>query len=218
MSDRGILFSAPMVRALLAGTKTQTRRAMKEPIGLWETGPQGGLVPIPRAWKPGDRLWVREAWRVGGEFDDSKPSVLIPHAMPVLYEADKPHTMEWIGRLRPGMFMPRWASRITLHVTDVRVQRLQEISEADAIAEGIELVRETAERGRHWRNYGAEGYDDRSALHSYRTLWNSVHGHIGASPAAVEPWGLNPWVTATSFTVERCNIALALAHPKAPSK
>lgn len=165
IKERPILFSAPMVRALLAGTKTQTRRMVKPQLGPqaeWMKDPGGtwyasGLIgDCPADFRPGrlycpygspgDRLWVREAWRAGLEWDDSPPSQIIPARwnetrLDVHYEAtpdtkEKPADMGW-GRLRPSLFMPRWASRLTLEIVAVRVERVQDITEADAIAEGI---------------------------------------------------------------------------------
>lgn len=229
MTDRPITFSGPMVHALLAGTKTQTRRALAIPDGVtfdavfndngvWSIGDAlaGPEHKLPVRYRVGDRLYVREHWRTVPGIDDMAPKDMIPHLMPIRYEADEGRTnivrvLAASGRFRQAMHMPRWASRITLHVTEVRVQRLHEINPADAIAEGIELVRETAQWGKHWRNYGAEGYDDRSPIYSYRTLWNSLRGHTGEHQLPVEPWSENPWVTATTFEVERCHIDQARA-------
>lgn len=235
MADKPILFSGPMVRALLAGTKTQTRRVLasetaicREPAweakrgedGVWrivaDTPDLTGSISVTRVFQPGDRLYVREHWRCEEAFNDRPPSDLPNGEIVALqYEADGARKF-WrydhlpAGKFRQGMHMPKWASRITLHVSEVRVQRLQDISDADAIAEGIELVSEDW-RGKHWRNYGAEGFADMSAVYSYRTLWNMVHGHTGEKQLPVVPWSLNPWVTATTFEVECCNIELARA-------
>ena len=143
MADRPILFSAPMVRALLAGTKTQTRRAfapdlfisgggavvrMKSAAAAGVTGISEAHCPYWRA--PGDRLWVREAWRTSPMFNDKPPRDL-PDFAPLRYEADDALRGAWAGyglashgKYRPPMFMPRWASRLTLEVTGVRVDRL----------------------------------------------------------------------------------------------
>lgn len=161
MTDRPILFSAPMVRALLEGRKTQTRRLLKlsghkqfsefgpsdtpgydwhfrRADGCWCDHRQSDL-PLPYAI--GDRLWVREAWRTGNAYDDLSPAQLGGDEQ-ILFEVDGT-TIRWgprcsePGCYRHARFMPRWVSRLTLTVTDVRVQRLQDISEADCIAEGI---------------------------------------------------------------------------------
>lgn len=171
MTDRPILFSAPMVRAILAGTKTQTRRAfpVQPPPGV-----RVGIVNnmTQRYGGPGDRLWVREAWRTtgcGGRADDMPPRDLQPH--PVWYVADGTAPVdECCGKVRPGMFMPRWASRITLNVTGVRVERLKTISHADAVAEGMAV-------------------DD--AVYDYMKLWQTLNGP--------ESWDANPWVWVVEF-------------------
>ena len=193
MSERPIIFSAPMVRALLAGRKTQTRRIVRAAPSSrgWNCDLREGRLTFVAAegvryfpailpYDVGDRLWVREAWRTNKGFDYLAPSGL-PGMVAIHYEADG--STEAFGRLRPGMFMPRWASRLTLTVTAVRVERLQDISEADAEAEGIH------ERPilPHW--------PERPFASVYRGLWNDLHG-----PRA---WDANPWVAAISFSIER---------------
>lgn len=200
MGDRPIIFSAPMVRALLDGRKTQTRRVLKpQPKMLRGAGPfyrphpttaphewhalHGGhiaaIVKVPYA--VGDRLWVREAW-----FDPQMDGARR------LYVADNPQDVGPVHRKRPSIHMPRWASRLTLTVTDVRVQRLQEISEEDARAEGLEWAAPT------WGVKGlAESWNGDPRL-AFAALWNSLHG-----PGA---WDANPWVCALTFTVDRRNI------------
>jgi hypothetical protein len=216
MSDKPILFSAPMVRALLAGTKTQTRRLLpryefvpgtsilRVPPDLIIVAP--GEVYRPPRIKVGDRLYVREHWRTSALYDETAPRDLRQGAF-LHYIADGEEDkrtgvgrngLHAFGRFRQGMHMPRWASRITLHVTEVRVQRLHEISEADAIAEGIV---------QHGRFYGLEDadWDDARtrARDAYGDLWTKING--------TESWRSNPWVTATSFTVEKVNIDQARA-------
>ena len=147
---RPIPFSGEMVRAILDGRKTQTRRVVKpQPTRaglIWaETGWRDPLIQ-PRTHPlficpygvPGDWLWVRETYRVGQGYDDYPPSQA--RASKVHYEADGALTHEaygfrW-GRVRSSRYMPRWASRITLEVTGIRVEKAQGITEADAIAEG----------------------------------------------------------------------------------
>lgn len=156
MADKPIIFSTPMVRALLAGNKTQTRRVLKvdlregidsifsEGRKMWEgcswTGDRRETIPV--RYFSGDRLWVREHWRAANAYDDLSPSAMGGEES-IYYEADQVwQTWGWplpVGpedRFRQAMHMPRWASRLTLIVSDVRVQRLQDISEADAWAEG----------------------------------------------------------------------------------
>lgn len=138
MADRPILFSAPMVRALLEGRKTQTRRVLKpQPTShVWRHGWERGkgaswsdetTTGKLRIWA-GDRLYVREAWRTAAHLDKFAPKIL-PVDSPVFFEADAGgEVVGATGKFRQGMHMPRWASRITLIVTDVRVERLQDIS------------------------------------------------------------------------------------------
>ena len=222
MADRPILFSAPMIRALLAGTKTQTRRVIK-PRGkhpsLFDGNSSDSYVLDPgnEDWrqtdipiKMGDRLWVRETWQ-GLTFGNYRPTKQEP--CEVRYAATDPCAdldAEARGYIwRPSIFMPRFASRLTLSVTDVRVERLQDIIEADAIAEGIER----APYG-NWKCYGetpkpfggaaptvlAHGMGTVSAnpFHSYATLWDSING-----PGA---WDANPWIVAYGFTVHHGNV------------
>lgn len=212
MADRPILFSGPMVRALLAETKTQTRRIAKfvEPQsnGLWHCHGAGGGVlnatedevrsggadyaPIAK----GDRLWVREAWRpnygVEGWREDlgriARPSDFDPKTTAIEYLADGSNELN--GKNRPGIHMPLWASRITLLVSEVRVERLQDISEEDAVAEGIERAPWRSDK---WLNYLHPSGAFVDPVDSYRSLWESING-----PGS---WATNPWVVAYSFSV-----------------
>jgi hypothetical protein len=191
MKERPILFSAPMVRAILDGSKTQTRRAAK-PQPLWIAEPSipfktpdadpKGIIHCPHG-QPGDQLWVREAWRTVTEADSLPPRDLTA-AHRIWFEADAPH-QPGFGKLRPSMFMPRWASRITLEITGVRVERLQDISEADAQAEGVTPTPWPDDSSRHidwplgpFRN-------------SFYLLWESING-----PGS---WEANPWVWVIEF-------------------
>lgn len=215
MTDKPILFSAPMVRALLDGRKTQTRRSLKYPFFELTDGEHPDLVigkeyfsfcsggiqwATPSGaikYRPGDRLWVREAWRTLHKFDCLKPRLLAPDISTVTYEADpeRRNPLWAFGKLRPSMFMPRWASRITLEVTDVRVERLQDCSEADAVAEGIERA---SWRSDKWLNYLHPAGAFVEPIQSYQSLWDSING-----PGA---WEANPWVAAYTFTVIKKNI------------
>lgn len=211
MVDRPIIFSGPMVNALLAGRKTQTRRVLKPPYGTFEFLGNGQWRPICTKAFPGNRLWVREAWSGEHEFRDVPPSrrqsVATPGG-PILRESvwfwadGAPSFGDW-ERPRPSIHMPRWASRLTLTVTEVRVQRLQEISEADAAAEGCEAT--------GWRpTYGNPdnaGFEESiPAKDAFADLWNSLHG-----PGA---WEANPWVAAYTFTVQRGNIDRLQGDPQ----
>ncbi|MBP2495235.1 hypothetical protein ABID82_002434 [Methylobacterium sp. PvP062] len=250
MADRPILFSAPMVQALLReahqpGTgKTQTRRILKPqppdwatfcqqpdmlnvehrwvPSRLWrwsepEQTPRRALRAWPvdaegehywmrLPWQVGDRLWVRESWRTLQKVDCLKPRDLADDRSKVTYEADPENRNPlWVfGKRRPSLFMPRWASRLTLLVTDVRVERLQGISEADAIAEGIERLRS----GRGFYDPTLSHADSRAACrfggyfetatHAFEALWRSING--------ADAWEENPWVVAVTFSVHARNI------------
>lgn len=186
MADRPILFSAQMVRALLAGTKTQTRRAVKprkDPDYGCQMAPgeiagdehPERLCPYGR---PGDRLWVRETWlTVNGDDTFYRADYLADPA------GDRAHGVAWT----PSIHMPRARSRITLEVTGVRVERLQDISEEDARAEGVERSGEC-----NWRDYLDHPHNDfTSARRSYRSLWDSING-----PGS---WDANPWVWVVEF-------------------
>jgi hypothetical protein len=170
----------------------------------WQAGDddfEGSVHRIYPVIQPGDRLWVREAWRFDVEWDECKPSQM--HAgSAILFEADGTFrnaadgTTGEPGRLRNARFMPRRFSRTTLTVTDVRVQRLQDISEEDSKAEGAMLFdgRPTWHHG--WRHDYSDVWP--TARHSFCALWNSLHGP--------EAWGANPWVYALTFTVHYNNI------------
>ena len=236
MKEHQILFNAQMVRAILDGRKTQTRRVMKPQPDSTHDGEPYWFIGGYRAWrftgttailrigsfnpisspygKTGDRLWVRESWRIGAWDEDSG-------CVAIDYMADGYCRKEWIKptndprgeifarlwlqsandarkvygeldqydwqagespcRWRPSIHMPRWASRILLEVTEVRVERLQEISIQDAMAEG---VAETAPRLKdlepcmEWR-------------YAYEDLWNVING-----PGS---WDANPWVWVIEF-------------------
>jgi hypothetical protein len=207
MADRPILFSAPMVCALLDGRKTMTRRILK-PRGadLWQHATTGKWFerhgvhgstssPVKAPCAPGDRLWVKEPYRLGDHLNDLSPSKCSPSY--VWYEADgkvlvhgretNDPIQDSPGRYRHARFMPRWASRLTLIVTDVRVQRLQDISEEDARAEGV-FVPEA--------QYAQQG--ERAPVLAFAGLWESING-----PGA---WKANPWVVALTFRVIKRNI------------
>ena len=179
MNKRPILFSAPMVRALLNGSKTQTRRVVKpqhlkffdqsavDMLGAWDKR------PLPYG-QPGDRLWVRETW-----WHDEEDNSIIYRvdANSDIVDVNKHETGLAKYNWRPSIFMPRAASRITLEITAVRVERLQDISEADALAEGV-TAKKTPDAC----------YTAREA---YAVLWESIN-----DPGS---WDLNPWVWVIEF-------------------
>ena len=186
MADRPILFSGPMVRSLLDGRKTQTRRVLKVRRGLHPPCADDTadvLLPLA-AYRVGDRLWVRETW----ENSIGSPDEVSYRATAV----DDGWRPEEVGehKWRPSIFMPRWASRLTLTVTRVRVQRLQDISPADAIAEGIAPT----------ATIHTIDCDTPNPCYDYRSLWDSLNAKRGFG------WETNPWVVALTFTVARQNI------------
>lgn len=221
MKERPILFSAPMVRAILAGTKTQTRRVVAQanslvnggsfPRAMWpgldlakawvDPGPSpagnpGPYLKAPFALEPkwpareeyvyrvyprvqvGDGLWVRETWDYygGGEY------LYQQDRRAVMYAAS-PESVPGLGerRWRPSIFMPRWASRISLEISSVRVQHLHDISEEDARAEGFRDRYDAAPTGE--RDTAAE---------VFAQGWDSINGKRA-------PWASNPFVWVLSF-------------------
>jgi hypothetical protein len=194
--ERPVLFSAPMVRALRDGTKTQTRRAVKGWPLEWllppiRFSPEYVALPESQACpygQPGDRLWVREAWRTDPQFDYLPPRDLDSAVAPVQYEAG-PHADVLGGKLRPSMFMPRWACRLVLTLESVRVERLNDISEADALAEGVTPKWEPGCSGRLMEAFS--GFSFRPAASAYADLWEQING-----PGS---WSANPWVWVLAF-------------------
>ena len=196
MKERPILFSAEMVRAILAGRKTQTRRVVKSPVSTHCNilGISAEHEPMilhkddwfkPCEWSPygipGDRLWVRETWAAPGNWDDIKPSKLIEYpgfnTDLIAYRATEKFGDAYFT-WRPSIFMPRWASRILLEITDVRVERLQEITMQDAIAESAPTLK---------------GCPDPRVY--FKDLWDEINADRGFS------WDVNPWVWVIKFKV-----------------
>jgi hypothetical protein len=235
MKERPILFSSPMVRSILDGWKTQTRRVVKWPKWIdtdydkkrcseiinsndYRSVVKRGCCDgvIGKFGSPygilGDRLWVRETFYAWGKWEpylDGKKDRwrFLDHTdskHPVKYPATEgnrfyqgPSNGGDDYHCRPSIFMPRWASRITLEVKDVQVERLQDISEADAELEGIERV-----GGEYscspWRNYligtpGEMNVHASAPTRSFQTLWDSINNKRGYG------WDTNPWVWAVEF-------------------
>lgn len=207
MKERPILFSGPMVRAILEDRKTQTRRVAKEFNDKHNL--DGILARFPNQegcpyGKPGDRLWVRETW---AENLGTAARLGFCLANGIIYRADygdkccgvakldlaSGECTHHVDRWRPSIFMPRWASRISLEITDVRVERLQDISDADARAEGIsELPLQEGHPGAWWAADPTQPkLHGRSAVDAYAKLWESIHG-----PGS---WDPNPWVWVVEF-------------------
>lgn len=221
MKERPILFSAAMVRALLVPTKTQTRRVVKSfkhlvpALGVEMDcvkdidGHPSRLDLAPADWEicpygvPGDRLWVRETWALMLHADGEH----------VHYRADGNVPKDHRGnplRWRPSIHMPRAASRITLEVTGVRVERLHAISAADAIAEGVpishvagdaDLYKMVPHRKLAYEDgkvidaveYAGPAYN-RCPIRAYEALWDSINGTREGCG-----WDANPWVWCVSF-------------------
>lgn len=214
-TERPVIFSGRAVRAILEGRKTQTRRVVRadcqdyQRLFLDEQGilRQGGMQD--QAWtkvgrwvrcpygKPGDRLWVRETIERGPDMPCGIASTLpgIKYSAdlsPVPFRDGAP--FGWCGRAAwhwqrekplPAMFMPRWASRLTLEILSVRVERLQEISENDALAEAPTFTEDAD-----------PSVSDSIGVCMFAHLWDGINGEKA-------PWSSNPWVWALSFKVVR---------------
>jgi hypothetical protein len=172
--EKPILFSGPMVQAILDDCKTQTRRVVtrKDFGGSMLCDAALKNVAISPYGAVGDRLWVRETFCDTG-------------CMRAVYRAStKEENWKW-RKWKPSIFMPRWASRITLEITGVRIERVREISEADAWAEGYEV---------HWRERRKDENSGRPApVGWFAALWNSINASRGY------PWSKNPPVWVISF-------------------
>lgn len=203
--ERGIIMTGESVRAIMEGRKTQTRRVVKTADVLrdlekpdatnirvvdggitfdWRGGKAGIPITMPYG-QPGNRLWVRETWATERQFDHLTP-------------ADIPDTACNVGRVlhsdaivggwhkrRSPIHMPRWASRLTLEITDVRIERVQDISEADVLAEGVTVDRVAAATGVSWA--------DMPDLYSaFRVAWDHLNGKRAA-------WKDDPFVWVLSF-------------------
>jgi hypothetical protein len=243
MADKPILFKPELIRALLEGRKTQTRRVLKavppapapnchprnepprhsapyldaycgepktaqNPRGMghwwnwWQVDDRACLPQFKVGVAPGDRLWVREPWRTDSGLDHLSGKGIEKACLeagyksawaPIVYSDGS--AINWeeghgIGRYRHARFMPRWASRLTLIVEGVRVQRLQDISRIDASAEGCVPAEVFFSDGR------SAGFSEPRLL--FRDLWTSING-----PGS---WEANPWVAAFTFRLIRTNI------------
>jgi hypothetical protein len=210
-----------MVRAILEGRKTVTRRVVKdipwlpgvnERFSQARSFSNGGLFHIAGSLEMtkgfrcpygqvGDRLWVKEAWRVARRWD-ATPSSALPHenGLTVAYaaggsrahddtarfvndDAYSPWDAEWVGRTRSPIHMPRWASRITLEVTAVRVERLQDVSEQSAWDEGVQKFMGGPTP---WKSVVAP-----ASVHGFAAVWESING--------AGSWAANPWVWVVEF-------------------
>lgn len=207
MAERPILFSGAMVRAILDGRKTQTRRVVKPQPPHW----QDLMMMSPPYGQSGDRLWVRETWRPGSWRDDGRVAIdyaasreltntpwlypdnfedlwpkwtdellragSVPDANGIHHWAPGQAPLRW----RPSIHMPRWACRILLEITDVRVELLKAISRADATAEGA-----------HGGHGSIPGYGYNSTpIEHFQHIWETING--------VGSWDANPWVWVIEF-------------------
>jgi len=197
MTDKPILFNGQMVNALLEGRKTQTRRVFIPPKPFDmddDIAVQIAVGSIKPKYNAGDRLYVCET--VVREETDQGVGCEI-------YAADGKQVWpltKWDRERNfvPSIHMPRWASRITLVVTDVCVQRVRDISEEDAVAEGLESWVD----GGGWRWFSYNNWEDVKGdpRESFENLWNSTNEKRGFG------WDKNPWVVAVTFEVHKCNI------------
>ncbi|WP_411193732.1 hypothetical protein ACHQIS_20025 [Raoultella ornithinolytica] len=222
MKEHGMIFNGEMVRAILDGRKTQTRRPIKwkqtqfTEIGEREDGSKWPWSEDAEHacdfWHPcpfgavGDRIWVREAYRFPASLDDVSPTGVGEMAVatgyrkpwaPTFYEFTGTFSDGWkgfetppkvsdAGKLRPSIHMPRWASRILLEITDVRVERLNAISQEDAQAEGLELT--------GWRPTYSDpdsGGEVMTPYDNFAELWSSIYGEGS--------WKADPWVWVIEF-------------------
>ena len=221
--ERGILMSAPMVRAILDGRKTQTRRVVKTRFDLdalltagttwkvvegglhYDDGVGRGGIPLTNPYGlVGDRLWVRESFAGPDHIGNGDQGV----GFGIEYKADGAFRAHGdcgcdgpcggvliVHPWKPSIHMPRWASRITLEITDVRVERVQDISEDDAQAEGVECP-QCADQ--NWREVGGEAVqcdypNCGSGRALFRDLWDTLNAKRGYG------WDANPWVWVLEF-------------------
>jgi len=210
MKEYPLLLKSEMVRAILEGRKTQTRcPIMPQPILIdsrtWEwpypstfdeeknkwilskaswgknIDPANCMINFC-PWQVGDRLWVRETWRVD-RLNESIKSNNLESGQWVQYKSDNDIWATYPGRWRPSIHMPRWASRITLEITNIRVERIQEISEEDAREEGLQ--QETHTYWSETRTYWAQN--------SFKKFWDSIYAKKGYG------WATNCWVWVREF-------------------
>lgn len=238
MTDRPVIYSGPMVRALLDGRKTQTRRLLKlrgypgffqfgvsdtpgydwhfrRKDHVWEDYEHTRILGFLQ-YQLGDRLWVRENFQAHSWASDcvtiryqaeTRTKGFTAQIEQIPYPDGEKNSFKFIAPKgpdywRPSIHMPRWASRLTLNVTDVRIERLQDITSDDAEAEGL-LCGETEGGDLVWSGvHQTYPIPEQHCHHwpeeAFAELWNSINGP--------DAWSTNPWVVAVSFDVHRGNI------------
>jgi len=211
------IHDAPYIDSYCSKRRTdENPRGMSDRWCWWQVDDRQCPPTFRVPFVPGDLLYVRECWRSEAVYDDDPPRDIPFDACCVQYAADGSWSgydpMNRAGRLRAAMHMPRWASRLTLKVTDVRVERVKQISEADARAEGLAAISKDGklfkfgipdrdgypgndDYGWHWPDWEV---DPRAA---FRTLWDSINAPRGFG------WDANPWVCCIEFSVHRGNVA-----------
>jgi len=236
MSEKPILFSGEMVRAILDGRKSETRRVIRHRENRWEImeDDDGSLWPYWPCYvyaepepirmecpygEAGDTLWVRETWAVAYEYEPGSLNVLrasndeyAENCKRVLYRATDTIPDDVALKWRPSIHMPRWASRISLLMKEVRVERLHEITEEGAKAEGIYLqsvnvappihtdIRYVAPGVEMTRSDGEKSTHapaHYTAVEAFHCLWDSINAKRGF------PWESNPWVWTVKFEVKQ---------------
>lgn len=220
IKERPIIFSTEMVKAILEGRKTQTRRVLKAELGALYYTENDSKCPYG---KPGDRLWVRESWKIIGWNDgepffiqykdgETKSDVMLPEDKCEDYWIQCSEECHKAGlktnddgifiidgdvptKWRPSIFMPREASRIILEITNIKLERLNDISEEDCQAEGVQwLWNGNCEECYQWSvtgNKKSNAWFD-YAEDCYKHLWNSIHKKENT-------WKDNPWVWVIEF-------------------
>lgn len=210
--EKPILFNGDMVRAILDGRKTQTRRPVdRRIVSAWDE-PRGQIdiaagypfvetssgfvsaVKLCPFGQPGERLWVRETWRVDGlgrraalETRMDSPSVV--EGLSFRADCEFDHGLQ-CGPWIPSIHMPRWACRIVLEITNIRVERVQDIFEDDAIADG---GLETMVEDHIWYIPGADSKTTRDPKYAFEHVWDSIYSARGLG------WDVNPWVWVVEF-------------------
>ncbi|WP_368821886.1 morphogenetic protein [Klebsiella variicola] len=203
MTERGMIFNAEMVRAILDGRKTQTRRPVKFPVHDKNLGCElagnelagelsAGNYLNSAFGKPGDRIWVRETFcpvddtQYGGEkWVDYRATPRYEASHPAGWDSapNDAEALKW----RPSIHMPRWASRILLEITDVRVERLNSIHDVDAMREGIQNLTTCSHA-----DFGIPGVvNAQHPVRAFQLLWESIYG--------ADSWRANPWVWVIEF-------------------